>query len=41
MTEPIMKTVDKTFLSGRVGIGSFDDTGDFDVFRLHGDEKAA
>ena len=29
-------TVDKTFTSGRIGIGSFDDTGDFDSVRLWG-----
>ena len=34
MQKPIMRTVDKTFSSGRIGIGSFDDTGDFDAIRL-------
>jgi hypothetical protein len=36
MQKPVMTTVDKTFASGRVGIGSFDDIGDFDSFRLRG-----
>lgn len=36
MQKPIMTTIDKTFTHGRVGIGSFDDTGDFDAIRLWG-----
>ena len=36
MQKPVMSTVDKTFTSGRIGIGSFDDTGDFDSVRLWG-----
>ena len=36
MKKPVMTTTDKHFLHGRVGIGSFDDTGDFDNFRLRG-----
>ena len=36
MDKPVMKTIDKTFKSGRVGIGSFDDKGDFDAIRLWG-----
>lgn len=36
MQKPIMKTTDKTFLRGRIGIGSFDDTGNFDAIRLWG-----
>ena len=36
MQEPVMTTIDKTFTHGRVGIGSFDDTGDFDAIRLWG-----
>ena len=36
MEKPVMSTVDKTFGNGRVGIGSFDDTGDFDAVRLWG-----
>ena len=30
MTKPIMTATDKTFTSGKVGIGSFDDAGNFD-----------
>ena len=29
MKKPIMEAYDKTFTSGRVGIGSFDDMNDF------------
>lgn len=36
MNEPVMETVDKTFLYGSVGLGSFDDTGNFDNFTLRG-----
>lgn len=36
MQEPVMKATDKTFLTGRVGIGSFDDTGNFDEILLFG-----
>tara|TARA_R110002111_G_scaffold262882_1_gene342712 strand:- start:11589 stop:12323 length:735 start_codon:yes stop_codon:yes gene_type:complete len=36
MQEPVMTANDKTFLSGRVGIGSFDDTGNFDEILLFG-----
>jgi hypothetical protein len=32
--EPIMTAVDDTFKWGRVGVGSFDDTGQFDDIRL-------
>ena len=34
--EPIMTAVDKRFTSGRVGVGSFDDTGCYDDIRLWG-----
>ena len=34
--KPVMTAVDKTFTSGRVGIGSFDDNGNWDDFKLHG-----
>ncbi len=34
--EPIMVAEDKTFVWGRVGVGSFDDTGVFDDFVLRG-----
>ena len=37
--EPIMTAVDDTFKSGRIGVGSFDDTGQFDDIRLHGQKK--
>lgn len=36
MKTPVMETVDKTFLFGEVGVGSFDDSGNFDNFTLHG-----
>ena len=36
MKKPVMTAVDKTFQWGRVGVGSFDDTGDWDDFRLRG-----
>jgi hypothetical protein len=38
MQTPVMTAVDKTFLSGRVGIGSFDDKGQFDHIAVYGDE---
>ena len=38
MKVPVMETVDKTFLYGEVGLGSFDDTGNFDNFTLRGTE---
>jgi len=36
MDEPVMETVDKTFLSGTIGVGSFDDTGYFSDITIHG-----
>lgn len=39
MDEPVMTAVDKTFTSGQVGIGSFDDRGRFDRVLVYG-EKA-
>jgi hypothetical protein len=36
MKTPIMTATDKTFLWGRVGIGSFDDTGNWDDVKLRG-----
>jgi len=36
MSEPIMTAVDKTFTWGSVGLGSFDDTGNWDDFKLFG-----
>jgi hypothetical protein len=39
MKTPVMTATDKTFAWGRVGIGSFDDTGNWDDVRLYGEEK--
>jgi len=36
MKTPVMTATDKTFAWGRVGIGSFDDTGNWDDVRLYG-----
>jgi hypothetical protein len=36
MKTPIMKTVDKTFTKGAIGIGSFDDTANFDSVKIWG-----
>ena len=36
MQKPIMTARDRTFVWGRVGVGSFDDTGRFDDLRIHG-----
>jgi hypothetical protein len=36
MKTPVMTATDKTFVRGRVGIGSFDDTGNWDDVRLFG-----
>jgi len=36
LTKPALTAVDKTFTRGQVGIGSFDDTGNWDDFRLYG-----
>jgi hypothetical protein len=33
--EPIMTAVDHTFTLGKIGVGSFDDTGQFDEIKLH------
>ena len=33
---PIMTATDKTFLHGQIGLGSFDDTGEWRRVRLHG-----
>lgn len=35
--KPVLQAVDKTFSGGYVGIGSFDDTVDFDQFTLKGE----
>lgn len=37
MKKPVMTAKDKTFTWGRVGVGSFDDTGNFDHVRLYGE----
>lgn len=37
---PVMTAVDKTFTWGQVGIGSFDDTGNFDDVRVYGHKAA-
>lgn len=37
--EPIMNAVDHRFEWGRVGVGSFDDTGQFDDVKLWGEER--
>ena len=36
MKNPVMTASDKTFTWGRIGLGSFDDTGDWDDVRLRG-----
>jgi hypothetical protein len=36
MKDPVMTATDKTFLWGQVGIGSFDDTGQFDNVSVRG-----
>ncbi len=38
MKEPVMTAVDKTFTWGQVGIGSFDDTGNFDNVLVYGNK---
>lgn len=41
MQKPAMTAEDKSFTWGRVGIGSFDDTGNFDDVRLWGEKAEA
>lgn len=36
MEKPIMTATDKTFTWGQVGLGSFDDHGNWDDFKLFG-----
>lgn len=36
MEKPVMRAVDKTFTWGQVGIGTFDDTGNFDDVAIYG-----
>lgn len=38
LKEPVMTATDKTFANGRIGLGSFDDTGSFDELKLSGEE---
>lgn len=38
-TKPVMTAVDTHFLYGKIGVGSFDDTGCFDNIMIQGDEK--
>jgi len=38
MENAVMSATDRTFMSGRIGIGSFDDTGDWDDVRLYGSQ---
>jgi rhodanese-related sulfurtransferase len=40
MKKPIMTAVDKTFTHGQVGFGTFDDTANFDDFKLYGVKRA-
>ena len=37
MKTPVMTATDKTFPQGKVGVGSFDDTGEWDDFKLRGE----
>ena len=37
MERPVMRAKDKTFTWGRVGLGTFDDHGNFDEFKLRGE----
>jgi hypothetical protein len=38
---PIMTAVDRTFVKGRLGFGSFDDIGNFDDVKIYVPEQAA
>jgi hypothetical protein len=38
METPVMTAVDKTFQTGRVGVGSFDDIGNFDHVLVYGEK---
>lgn len=40
MDKPVMRATDKTFVWGQVGVGTFDDTGNFDDVLVYG-KKAA
>ena len=37
METPVMRAEDKTFVWGQVGVGSFDDTGNFDELAVFGE----
>lgn len=39
MNKPVMTAKDTTFKEGRIGLGSFDDTGNFDDLKLSGVKK--
>jgi len=39
MAAPILTAADKTFTHGRVGVGSFDDTGSFDDLKIWGEKN--
>jgi hypothetical protein len=39
MKSPVMTASDKNFTSGRIGLGTFDDTGDWDDVKLYGVKK--
>ena len=41
MDKPIMTATDKTFTHGQVGFGTFDDTANFDDFKLYGVKHTA
>ena len=41
LTTPLMETTDRTFTSGRVGIGSFDDMNDFAAVKVSGRKAEA
>ena len=41
LATPLMETTDKTFTSGRVGIGSFDDMNDFTAVKVSGRKTEA
>lgn len=41
MDKPIMQTVDKTFTWGKLGLGSFDNTGQFDDLAIRGRKRTA
>jgi hypothetical protein len=39
-TKPRFSVVDRTFTNGQVGLGSFDETGDFALFRLNSNDAS-